>query len=109
MVSVVVKKNRKKEYVGFTCNGHAGFDDYGKDIVCAALSMLVINTVNSIDALTNCRVSVTTDETEGKIEVIFPDAASKEAELLIDAMLLGVQGVIDEYGKKYASLTLKEV
>ena len=109
MVSVIALKNRKKEYVGFTCSGHAGYDVHGKDIVCAALSMLVINTVNAINTLTDCRLTVTTDETDGKIKVIFPDAASEDAKLLIDAMLLGIRGVIEEYGSTYATLTMKEV
>ncbi len=109
MVSVIAMKNRKKEYVGFTCSGHAGYDEYGKDIVCAALSMLVINTVNAIDALTDCKLTVTTDEADGEMKVIFPDAASKEAALLIDAMLLGIRGVIEEYGSAYAELIIKEV
>ncbi len=109
MVSVIAVKNRKNEYVGFTCSGHAGYDEHGRDIVCAALSMLVINTVNAIDALTDCRMTVTTDETDGEIEVIFPDAASKDAGLLIEAMLLGIRGVIEEYGSAYATLTMKEV
>lgn len=109
MVSVVVAKNRKNEYVGFTCSGHAGYDEYGRDIVCAALSMLVINTVNAIDSLTDCRLTVTTDEAEGEMKVIFPDAASEDAKLLIDAMLLGIRGVIDEYGSAYATLIMKEV
>ncbi len=108
MVSVIAAKNRKNEYVGFTCSGHAGYDKYGKDVVCAALSMLVINTVNAIDKLTDCRLTVT-DESDGEIKVIFPDAASKDAQLLIDAMILGIQGVIEEYGSAYVTLTMKEV
>lgn len=109
MISVIALMNRKKEYVGFTCSGHAGYDARGKDIVCAALSMLVINTVNAIDTLTDCRLTVTTDETDGEIKVIFPNAASEDAKLLIDAMLLGIRGVIEEYGSAYAALTMKEV
>lgn len=109
MVCVIAEKNRNNEYVGFTCSGHAGYDEQGKDIVCAALSMLVINTVNAIDALTDCRLKVTTDEADGELKVVFPDAASENAGLLIDAMLLGIRGVIEEYGSKYANLIMKEV
>jgi hypothetical protein len=28
--------------------GHAGYDDYGKDIVCASVSSIVITTINAI-------------------------------------------------------------
>ena len=109
MVSVIVEKNRNKEFVRFICSGHAEFDEYGRDIVCAALSMLVINTVNSIDSLTNCVIKVTADEADGRIDVNFPNAASKEAHLLIDSMILGINGVIETYGEEYASLIIKEV
>ena len=30
------------------CNGHAGYADYGKDIVCASFSTMVITTINAI-------------------------------------------------------------
>ena len=109
MVSVIVEKNRNNEYVRFICSGHAGFDEYGKEIVCAALSMLVINTVNSIDSLTDCRLEVADDEADGKIDVVFPDASSREAHLLMDSMILGIQGIIETYGEEYASLIVKEV
>ena len=30
------------------CNGHANYADYGKDIVCASFSTMVITTINAI-------------------------------------------------------------
>ena len=30
------------------CNGHAGYADYGKDIVCASFSTMIITTINAI-------------------------------------------------------------
>ncbi len=30
------------------CKGHAGYADYGKDIVCASFSTMIITTINSI-------------------------------------------------------------
>ena len=32
-------------------NGHAGYDDFGKDIVCSSVSSIVITTVNGIDSV----------------------------------------------------------
>lgn len=29
-------------------DGHTGYDDYGKDIVCASISSIIITTVNAI-------------------------------------------------------------
>ena len=44
-------------------SGHAGYDDIGKDIVCAAVSVLVINTLNSIERFTDDKTSCVSDET----------------------------------------------
>ncbi|MBE6161530.1 MAG: ribosomal-processing cysteine protease Prp [Firmicutes bacterium] len=42
MINVVKNKNI------IEITGHANFDDYGKDIVCASVSSIVITTVNGI-------------------------------------------------------------
>ena len=43
---IVVEKNKEVNKVMIT--GHALYDDYGKDIVCASVSSVVITTVNAI-------------------------------------------------------------
>ena len=109
MVSVKINKNRNGKYVSFSCKGHAGYDEYGKDIVCAALSMLIINTINSIESLTGCKFTVDASKDGGDIKVSFDSYASDKASLLIDSMILGIRTVEEEYGKSYVSLSIKEV
>lgn len=48
--------------------GHAKYDDFGKDIVCASVSSVVITSCNMALKLDNTAVKVT--EKEGFIEVI---------------------------------------
>ncbi len=50
MINIKVKKSNNKVYEIVT-KGHAGFDDYGKDIVCAAVSTMITTTINNIIAL----------------------------------------------------------
>ena len=45
----IVKEN--SNYQKISILGHAMYDDYGKDIVCAAVSSIVTTTVNGILAL----------------------------------------------------------
>ena len=71
MIKITVYQNAKNEYVGFLTEGHAGYAPAGEDIVCAAASMLVINTVNSIEAFTQDEASVTADDESGKIDYRF--------------------------------------
>ena len=42
MIKVEIKDNL------ITIKGHAGYDDKGKDIVCASVSSIVITTINAI-------------------------------------------------------------
>ena len=50
MVKISLKGIPIKE---ITIKGHAGYDESGKDIVCAALSSIVITSVNAIIRIDN--------------------------------------------------------
>ena len=50
MTKITVFRNRGGEYLGFDCLGHAGYAEAGYDIVCAGISVLVINFINSVDS-----------------------------------------------------------
>ena len=109
MTTITIYKSENGTYRRFTCKGHAGYDDYGKDIVCASVSCLVINTINSLDELVHEKMEITTDERKGLIDCRFIGEISSQGKLLIDSMLLGLQGIVSDYGKKYLELKFKEV
>ena len=92
-----------------TCLGHAGYAEAGNDIVCAAVSMLVINTINSLDVLAGVKMQVSTDEEEGYIDCKFLSELDERGILLMDSLILGLKGTVDEYGKKFLKLKFKEV
>jgi uncharacterized protein YsxB (DUF464 family) len=95
-------------YRGFVSDGHAGYARYGEDIVCAAVSMLVINTVNSILEFTDDGIEIESDEERGLISADFKDIPSEKSTLLMDSLVLGLHGVEEEYGKKYIDISVKE-
>ena len=47
MITVLVKK-KKNDITKVVIKGHAMYDDYGKDIVCAGVSSIATTTVNAI-------------------------------------------------------------
>ena len=105
MITARVTKKQGK-YYSFSCEGHAEYDNAGRDIICSAVSMLVINTANSIDKLTD-------DDIEGSEKGIIKWSFKKEpgmkAELLMDSMLLGLEDVCKKYGNDYLKLIIEEV
>lgn len=108
MIKVTVYKNPKNEYVGVKTVGHAGYADSGQDIVCSAVSVLVINTLNSIQAFTKDNCEVKAKEKEGLIAFKFLSGISEQSTLLMDSLILGLQGIQQDY-KEYIQIMFKEV
>ncbi len=108
MTSITVIKEENR-IVAFTCNGHAGYAKASEDIVCSAISILVINTINSIEALTKTVPIVEIDEKSGYIHCSFEEDVTDDATLLLEAMLLGLSQIKEQYGTKYIDVKIKEV
>lgn len=106
MVRVTMTKNKEGVYTGFSCLGHAGYAEAGADIVCAAVSALVINTLNSIETFTPDRPEVVQDAKTGRIECVLSAGYCGETKLLLDSLALGLAGIEEEYGKNYLQLKL---
>ena len=68
MIRVTIYKDEKHQCVGFKAHGHAGFSEEGQDIVCAAVSVLTINTLNAIEKFADDRTSLVSDESKGLID-----------------------------------------
>ena len=93
---------------GFCCEGHAGFAKRGQDIVCAAVSALVFNTMNSIEQFTSDTYSYEEDEKSGRIEFNIISEVSDRSELLLASFALGVQTIAEQYGNKYVRIVSKD-
>ncbi len=103
MIKITPIHNEKDEVCGFRSEGHAGYAGKGKDIICAAISVLATNTVNSIEAFTQDKFSCKQTE-NGFLELILTDEVSKESRLLLDSFFLGVEAIVQEYGEKFVYL-----
>ena len=61
MINITVKK-RNGSYLDFLSKGHAGYAEEGQDIVCAAVSALIITTVNSLEKFTDEQIAIYQDQ-----------------------------------------------
>jgi uncharacterized protein YsxB (DUF464 family) len=96
-------------YKGFECTDHAGFARKGKDIVCASISVLTINTINSIEKFTDDSFDLDTDEKKGHIRFDLKNAPSEKTEVLLDSMVSGLSDIATQYGDRYLHLEFEEV
>ena len=106
MINITIYQRQKDVYDGFRMEGHARYAKYGKDIVCAGVSALVINTINSIEEFTGDTVTTTMQPDLVEMRMM-SEQISPEAELLLRSLVLGLQGIQAEYGKRYLKIKYK--
>lgn len=101
----IAKKNR--ECIRVTVKGHAGYAEEGRDIICAAVSILMVNTANSIEAFTEDEF--TCDEGDGFMEITVDEGASPDTGLLMKSLCLGLEGIRQSYGDTFIKIMTREV
>ncbi|MEE1314063.1 MAG: ribosomal-processing cysteine protease Prp [Lachnospiraceae bacterium] len=108
MTKVRFYQNDQGEILGFQTIGHAGYAQSGEDIVCAGISALVTNALNSIEKFTNDNQIIECDEDRGIIRMKIKGDRSKEAQLLLKSLYLGLKS-IEEVHDRYIKVSFKEV
>ena len=116
MTTIEIIKDKKGTYRKIVCMGHA---DYAKrylfhrepDVLCAAISALVISTANSLDELAGEHIEVVTNEDTGFMKLDFPDYAymQEKSVFLLDALAFSLERLSKEYGEQYLQVKYKEV
>ena len=72
---------------GFSVSGHSGYSDSGSDIVCAAVSAMVMLVCNTITEKFSENANVSVDENNGSVTLIFDkQQPSKQTKLIIEAL-----------------------
>lgn len=107
MITITVKK-RNGSYTEFVSKGHAGYAEAGQDIVCAAVSALIITTVNSLESFTEERFQA--EEKDGFVSIHFHGSQNTDqGKLLMDSLLLGLTEIAHNYNNRYLTVRVKEV
>ena len=108
MIRVTIYQNSEQKISGFAMQGHAGYAESGSDIVCAAASVLAQNAVNSIEQFTEDTFTVEVNEDLGELHFEIDAGYSAETELLLNSLILGLQGIEEEY-MEYIDVIFEEV
>jgi len=90
MIKVRFNIDQEGEIVGFDVRSH------GDKLVCAAISALAINAINSIEWLADTEVSYEY-ENERFINFRLTDKPDTSATLLLESLRMGVRSVAEEH------------
>ena len=79
-----------------------------RDIVCAAVSALIITTVNSLEKFTEEQIEAEADE--GYVSIHFKTNPKTERwKLLMYSLILGLTEIEHSYNNRYLTVRVKEV
>jgi uncharacterized protein YsxB (DUF464 family) len=99
MIQIALQSSRQGWIQEFTVKGHAGYDEPGKDIVCAAVSAVVQTAVIGLTDVAGVHPEHT--QHKGLLHCALPDDMSKEqkkaAGVILQTMLAGLQSIQSGY------------
>ena len=79
----------------FSVSGHAGYDDYGHDIVCASVTSAVQLTANGITEV--LKLPAKGDVEENLIRVTLPSRQREKGQPFLQALLLHLRLLAQDY------------
>lgn len=97
MININIIRNNEGKACGVKVTDHAD------PIVCSAVSILLLNTCNSLEAFTEAEFSYEADPDGGDaVLVITAFDKDKRAELLMDSLVLGYRSIEESYKDEIA-------
>ena len=108
MIQITIYRKPEDSFRGFQVIGHADSVTEGADLVCCAVSVLTLNTVNSLETFTEDEFDLTEQEDLGLVQVTFLQEPGREAGLLMKAFELGVLTIQEQYGD-WLKVIIREV
>jgi uncharacterized protein YsxB (DUF464 family) len=100
MITVTIERSAAGRIRRFSVSGHAGYDDPGKDIVCAGVSAVTVGAVNAVEKLTGLVPKA--EMHNGWLRAEAPPSGDSEldgrVQLLLEGMVASLETIADEYG-----------
>ena len=84
----------RRGMTGAKKNGHAGYAETGKDIVCAGVTALTQTLIGSVQGLTRDKIEY--EVSPGMVDIHYGNL-SEEGKLLVDSFFIGICQIADEF------------
>lgn len=99
MIHVTVNINDEGQVYAFTMSGHAEFDEYGKDIVCAGASAVVFGSANAVINMTDVNPKINMNEDEGLFHFEVDEPEVEKLQIILESMIISLKTIEEEYGE----------
>lgn len=110
MIRIVVLRDRTGSIRGLKIDGHSGYDEAGKDIICSAVSVTAYTAAGSLEELAGLKGCY--DESDGHMTIRLPGRMSEQQKsttrIILEAAVIGFKQIELSYGK-YVLVVEEEV
>lgn len=98
MIKIKVIRNPERQLLGLAVIGHAGFEESGADIVCAAVSILVQTAVYGLERYLDRDIKL--DMAHGKLIFSLKGDPDELTEAILQTTLLGLRRIAGLYPQR---------
>jgi uncharacterized protein YsxB (DUF464 family) len=110
MIKICIYRDDENNIVKYTVEGHANSAEYGKDIVCASISILAQTAILALYELLH--IDICYEMQDGWLSCQLPKSLPKDireqSNLILNTMLIGIRGTQQIY-ESFIELYNKEV
>ena len=114
MTTIKIFRNQNRDIVRYEVSGHVDFDEHGRDILCAAVSVLSQTSILALEKV--CRIKqsdleLCVDEQSGYLMASLSKKLQGEerkcANIVLESMVVGMEDLAKQY-PKYIKITREE-
>lgn len=95
MISIKIDRNTDKKVIACHVSGHAGYDDHGYDIVCAAVSVLTCTAILGLQDI--AKQDGKYSNSSGQCEILLTGSLTQSGQDILETMILGLSQVSVQY------------
>ncbi|WP_026485964.1 ribosomal-processing cysteine protease Prp [Caldanaerobius polysaccharolyticus] len=100
MIEILIKRDGQGKIVYCEITGHAGYSDYGKDIVCAAVSAIAQTALLGVKELTGAKVEESVRPGNFALKVINVSTDDRvKLDGILETMVLGLKDIAGQYSR----------
>lgn len=105
MIQITIKRQQKKIKKICVC-GHAGSDEFGKDLVCAGVSCIVSGMMNAIDLFMKDTCDLLVEKNEMQFLIL---NENKEVQIILEAMIIQLKTVQELNKRNIKFIELEDI
>ena len=95
MISIEINRNEDKQVIACHIDGHAGYDNHGYDIVCAAVSVLSCTAIVGLQQVAHQDGDYS--NASGRCDMVLLGDITQSGQDILETMILGLSEVSRQY------------